>query len=273
MSSNKNNKRVDHYGASYGHFTSSLYEEIRRETYGEDIGQTGWLTAEEQDKFISWFGLKPNSNILDVACGSGGPSLRLARLTNSHVHGIDAHEQGISNAKELARKHGLAEQTRFEVMDASKPLSLPDASYDAIVCIDAINHLPDRPGILSDWARLIKPGGRVLFTDPIVVTGPLSNEEIAIRSSVGYFLFVPPGEDQRIIKEAGLELLISEDVTDNMARIAKRWGAARASREKDLRNIEGDETFEGQQAFFRVAALIAGERRLSRFIYVATKPE
>ena len=54
MSSHKNKKQVDHYGASYGQFTSSLYEEIRRETFGEDIGQTSWQTAEEQDKFIEW---------------------------------------------------------------------------------------------------------------------------------------------------------------------------------------------------------------------------
>jgi hypothetical protein len=48
---------VDLYGASYRNFASALYEAIRREAFGEDIGQTGWLTAEEQDLFIgcpSW---------------------------------------------------------------------------------------------------------------------------------------------------------------------------------------------------------------------------
>ena len=45
---------VDHYGATYDRFASQVYAEIRAEAFGEDIGQTGWLTAPEQDLFLSW---------------------------------------------------------------------------------------------------------------------------------------------------------------------------------------------------------------------------
>lgn len=264
---------VGHYDASYGQFTTSLYQEIRRETYGEDIGQNGWLNAEEQDRFIALMGLVPEARVLEVACGSGGPALRLVRLTGYHIHGIDIHEHGIANARRLAEEQGLEDRTRFEVMDAGKVLALPGACMDAIVCIDAINHLPDRAGVLADWARLLKPGGRLLFTDPIVVTGPLSNEEISVRGSIAYFLFVPPWEDERLIARAGLELLLTEDVTENVARVAARWRAARAGRERELREVEGDTTYDGQQEFFRVAELISLERRLSRFAHVAAKPK
>jgi hypothetical protein len=48
---------VDLYGASYRNFASALYADIRREAFGEDIGQTGWLSAKEQDLFIAWLGL------------------------------------------------------------------------------------------------------------------------------------------------------------------------------------------------------------------------
>jgi hypothetical protein len=63
------------YDAAYGNFQTSLYEEIRREAFGEDIGQNSWLTAGEQDKFLSWFGLAAGKTLLDVACGAGGPAL------------------------------------------------------------------------------------------------------------------------------------------------------------------------------------------------------
>ena len=53
------------------------------------------------------------------------------------------------------------------------------------------------------------------------MTGLLSNEEIAIRSSIGYFLFAPPGEDARLISEAGFVLERTEDTTENMATISK----------------------------------------------------
>ena len=118
---------------------------------------------------------------------------------------------------------------------------------------------------------MLKPGGKLLFTDPITVTGPLTREEIAVRSSIGFFLFVPLAYDEKVVRECGLRLLVREDVTANMAELAERRRAARASRSTDLRKIEGDQTYEGQQEFFMVAARIATERRLSRFVYVAEK--
>ncbi len=263
---------VDHYGASYGHFSSDLYAEIRRETYGEDIGQTGWLTAAEQDKFLSWLELTTESHVLDVACGSGGPSVRLVQRTGCRVHGIDVHEQGIANAAELARKEGVEERATFEVLDGARSLPFESEWFDAVVCIDAINHLPDRLAVLREWARVLKPKGRVLFTDPVVITGPLSNKEIATRSSVGFFLFVPPQADETLIQQAGLELLNCEDRTENMARMASRWRAAREARETELRQVEGEATYEGQQEFFRVAEIVATEKRLSRFVYLAQRP-
>jgi SAM-dependent methyltransferase len=62
-----------------------------------------------------------------------------------------------------------------------------------------MSHLPGRLQILKEWYRVLHPGGRLLYTDPIIVTGLLSYEEIAIRSSIGYFLFTPPGEDERLL--------------------------------------------------------------------------
>ena len=70
-------------------------------------------------------------------------------------------------------------------------------SQDAITCIVAVNHFPDRAYAIADRARLLKPGGRLLFTDPITVTGALTNTEIAVRSSAGFYLFVPHGYDER----------------------------------------------------------------------------
>ncbi|MFZ1428313.1 MAG: hypothetical protein WAS21_16250, partial [Geminicoccaceae bacterium] len=78
---------VDLYGASYGGIAAGLQAEIRREAFGQDIGQTGWLTAAEQDLFIDWLGLGPGSRLLDLACGSGGPTLRIAARTGCSVVG------------------------------------------------------------------------------------------------------------------------------------------------------------------------------------------
>jgi len=61
-----------HYDANYGNFQTSLYQDIRREAYGEDIGQYSWLTAGQQDKFISWLGLAAGKALLDCAATFSG---------------------------------------------------------------------------------------------------------------------------------------------------------------------------------------------------------
>ena len=69
---------VDHYGAHYRDFAADVYEHVRHDAFGEDIGQNSWSTKEEFERFGSWLGLGPSARLLDVACGSGGPALHLA---------------------------------------------------------------------------------------------------------------------------------------------------------------------------------------------------
>jgi SAM-dependent methyltransferase len=172
---------VDLYGAAYRGFTSSLYADIRREAFGEDIGQTGWLTAKEQDLFITWLGLSSSSRLLDLACGSGRPTLRIAQKTGCRLCGLDLHSEGIASAQASAKELGYEDRADFRQGDAAARLPFPESRFDAVTCIDAINHLPDRPRVLKEWRRVLKPGGRLLFTDPIVLTGAVTNKEIAIR--------------------------------------------------------------------------------------------
>ena len=268
---NKSKASVNYYDANYGNFATELYAEIRREAFGEDIGQSGWQTAGEQDRFLAALQLAPGKKLLDVACGSGGPSLRISAKSGCSLVGIDMHERGIAAACALAEKQGLTRRVEFKVTDASQRMPFDDAEFDAITCIDAIIHLPDRPRVLSEWTRVLKPGGRMLFTDSTVVTGPVTKEEIAVRSSIGYFEFVPPDYDRRVLEQCGLKILVAEDVTQNMAELAEGHRQAREARGSELRKIEGDRTYEGQQEFLAVTARVSRERRLSRFLYLAEK--
>ena len=95
----KPKSNAGHYDANYGNFESDLYSEIRREAFGEDFGQNSWLTVDEQDRFIPALALSPGKKLLDVACGAGGPALRIAEKTGCSLVGIDIHEQAISAAK------------------------------------------------------------------------------------------------------------------------------------------------------------------------------
>jgi SAM-dependent methyltransferase len=264
--------KVRHYDAQYDQFASELYADVRRVAFGQDIGQNGWLTEEEHALFIRWLDLSGSSSLVDIACGSGGPTLRIAQLTGCRVEGLDLHHRGVATANAAAGDLGLADRASFRVGDAARQLPYASDSFDGLICIDAVNHLPDRAAVFREWFRILKPGGRLVFTDPIIVSGALTNEEIAIRSSIGFFLFVPPGYDERLLAQTGFESIEAQDRTDNMAESAQRWCEARAARGADLQSVEGQETYAGQQTFLEVAARLARERRLSRCAFRAVKP-
>jgi len=267
----KSKTAPSYYDANYGNFQTELYAEIRREAFGQDIGQNSWLTATEQDTFLGWLDLSGGRMLLDVACGSGGPTLRMVETTGCSVVGIDLHKQAISTAKLLAKQRNLQAYAEFQVVNAKAPLPFPEAHFDAITCVDAINHLPDRPSVVASWTRLLRPGGRLLFTDTAIITGPLTSEEIAVRSSAGFYLFVPKEYDKDVISQSGLRLLVCSDVTKNMAEIAEKRRSAREARSAVVRRVEGDAAFEAQQNFLTMTARLAGEGRLSRFVYVSEK--
>jgi SAM-dependent methyltransferase len=261
------------YDANYGHFDEDTYRAIRRDTWGDDFGQNGWITAAEQDRLIDHLAAGRGQRLLDIACGSGGPTLRLASLTGATVVGVDLHADAIAAARRQAVEQGLARIASFHIADAACALPLDDESFDALICIDAINHLADRAKVLAHWRRVLKPGGRLLFTDPVVVTGPVSAEEFAVRSSIGYFLFLPPSINEKLLAETGFRLQRTEDLTAAVEHIASRWHAARQSRSADLIRIEGQTQFDGQQRFLRTTAKLAHDRRLARLAYIALRED
>jgi ubiquinone/menaquinone biosynthesis C-methylase UbiE len=259
------------YSTTYSLFDDAVSAQLRQEIYGEDIGQNSWLTADEYRALLAWLNLTPETHALEVACGSGGPALFLARTTGARVTGVDIDEHGVAQANRMARALDLAERADFQREDAGQPLPFEDATFDAILCIDAINHLPNRLAVLGEWQRMLKPGGRLLFTDPLVVTGILSSEEVAIRSSMGLAFYTPPNENARLIQQVGLTLEREEDATANVTQIGERRVRARDARRSEVIAREGRETFDRLQHFYAMAQTLASEGRLSRHVFFARK--
>jgi SAM-dependent methyltransferase len=264
-------KRIDLFDSTYSHFTKQVLETIRKETFGQDIGQNSWTTVEEYDRFISWIDLRPEHHVLEVASGSGGPARYLADSVSCRVTGIDANEAGVATATQSVASSNQADRIRFEVADANSRLPFDDNSFDALLCIDSMNHFPDRLKVFQEWRRILRPGRRAVFTDPVVITGPVTNDELALRSSIGLFLFVPRGVNEQLIEASGFRLLKHEDVSPNAALVSGRWHESRQRHKDALIKIEGEERFEGLQQFFATVHRLTSERRLSRIVYLVEK--
>jgi len=262
--------QVDLFNITYGNFEEKVLAEIRRETYGEDIGQTSWITVDEYDTFFNWQNLAEKNHVLEIASGSGGPALYLAKKFNCRITGLDINKEGIKTANQSAINAKITD-AQFQLANVDERLPFDDETFDAVMCMDSANHFRDRLGVLREWQRVLKTGRRILFTDPVVLTGAVSNEELAARSSIGFFIFMPLDVTKQYIREAGLNLLRCEDVTGNIELTSGRWHTSRQKHREDLIKIEGEERFEGLQKFFATVHKLTSERRLSRFVFVAEK--
>jgi SAM-dependent methyltransferase len=264
-------EKIDLYNTSYGNAAIDVYAEVRRETYGQDLGQTSWSTLEEFAGIRAALNITAASNVLEIGCGAGGCALRFAESIDCHVTGIDLNAHGVRAAEDTAHARQLADRARFLVIDAGSPLPFADGTFDAAYSNDAFCHIPHRHRLLLECRRVLKPGGRLLFSDALVVNGAVTNEELAARSSIGYYVFVPRGENERLIADAGFSLLEARDTTVQAAIVAQRWRDARTGHRDALIKIEGDTNFEGLQKFLGCVHTLTSENRLARFLYVAAK--
>jgi SAM-dependent methyltransferase len=262
---------VDLYDSAYANYESGTYREVRIETYGEDFGQTSWVTTEESNVIPQMLALRSDSFVLEVGCGSGGYALHLGQKVGCRLIGLDINKPGIRNANQLAQARGLASQVRFEECDASKRLAFDDNTFDAVFSNDVLCHLPGRPEVLVEMFRVLKPGGRMLFSDALVIGGMVTHEEIATRSSIGFYVYSPDGENERLMNRAKFRDIRAKDTTESAARIAKRWYHAREKRKEELVGAEGNANFEGLQRFLSCVHVLTSEKRLLRYLYVASK--
>jgi SAM-dependent methyltransferase len=266
-------EQIDLYDSAYSNYDLELYRQIRLETYGEDLGQTSWVTAEESAQIPKLLELTPASRVLEIGSGSGRYALRIAEELRCKVVGLDINAHGILTANELARTRQLTGLVRFEQCDVSGKLPFAAESFDAAFSNDVLCHVPGRAFVLEELFRVLKPNGRLLFSDALVIDGLISQEEIAQRSSIGFYIFGPRGVNETLIRAAGFDLVSVIDTTGNAARIAERWRGARQQRWDKLLPLEGETNFEGLQRFLSGVHTLTLDRRLLRLLYLAAKPK
>lgn len=106
----------------------------------------------------------PGVRVLDYCCGSGENGIMAARFGAS-VIGIDISPEGIENAEENARRAGVADLCRHEVMDG-EDLKFSDNSFDVIVVYGALHHV-DLDRAMEECRRVLRPGGQMLALEAL----------------------------------------------------------------------------------------------------------
>jgi SAM-dependent methyltransferase len=257
------------YESLYQEFESPLMRELRRDAYGEDIGQHSWVTASDLRRDAVRLGISADGLLLDLGCGPCGPLTFLMKSLGCHGIGVDVSAAALSAG--VARARSLDVEGRIKVQETNLDGQIPlEANcIDAAISLDVVLHLRDRLHAFLEIARVVKRGARLLFTDAGVVTGTISNEEVAARSMHGYWQFCAPGFNERAIEQAGFVMLETENRTASLLENATGRLSARQQHVAELELVEGASGFSHYQDYLNSVIAMAERGALSRMMYLA----
>lgn len=227
--------------ASRGHLNDLKPEEL----FAHDQDHYGGLAA--NDALAERARIGKSTRVADFCAGLGGPARYLAHTYGADVTGIELTPVRVAGATDLTRRVGL--EARVRVIEGNVMAApLPDLCVDAIISQEAFLHVPNLGRALAEAFRILRPGGRLAFTN-WVAEQPLSSADADLMWDGMAVAPLYSFQDQRnLLERAGFRILSVEDLT-------KDWGTILEQRlamyRKLRREAEAAGTPAGHDAFYR----------------------
>jgi ubiquinone/menaquinone biosynthesis C-methylase UbiE len=196
--------------------------------------------------------LMPGNLLVDLGCGRGGPGLWLARALSTRLIGIDFSSVGVQLASSRAAAFGVA--SRVVRRATFEHTTLADHSVDGAVSMDALPFAPDRAAALREVRRILRPGGRLVFTGRDPRPGMDRWEDLADLAGLEVeSVFVNEDHDDQwrrlyalwLAHEDEIRLQAGDRVADNFMREAKQGIDRLSSRRALLFVMRREGTFVG----------------------------
>jgi sarcosine/dimethylglycine N-methyltransferase len=201
--------------ASRGHPNDVAPEEL----FPHDQDHYGGLDA--NDALAQRAGIGKGTRVVDFCAGLGGPARYLACRYGADVTGIELTPARVKGAEELTRLVGLQENVRI-IEGNVLQVPLPDATFDVVVSQEALLHVLDKQRTLHEAFRILKPQGRIAFTD-WVAHRPLSDGDRKLMwqgmAVTDLYSLQAYGE---LIRAAGFTVCSIEDLTVDWGVILKQ---------------------------------------------------
>jgi ubiquinone/menaquinone biosynthesis C-methylase UbiE len=214
--------------------------------------------------------LGPDSQLLDLGSGLGGPARTLAELTGCRVTGIDLTPEFCEVAGALSDWTGLSDRTNFRTGDATAT-DLPEAFMDAALTVHVAMNIADKPALYAEAFRVLRPGGRFVVYDVLQGEGGDVHYPVPWAKDPSTSFLATPDEMRELLPAAGFELLSEVDSSDESLEWFQQM-RARIEREGPppitFAAFLG-ESF-GQMAANQVANL--AERRIRTVMFTCMRP-
>lgn len=187
--------------------------------------------------------LNQNAMAIDLGSGYGGSARYLAKRFGCHVTALNLSEAENERNRDMNAKQMLSD--RITVLDGSfESIPAEDSVFDLAWSQDAILHSGHRKQVIDEVARVLKPGGELIFTDPMQADdcpqGVLQPVLDRIHlDSLGSFAFY-----REAAASAGLELVETVDMTEQLVNHYSRVRCELAARREYLKGMVSDEYVE-----------------------------
>ena len=200
------------------------------ELYPHDQDHYGGIAA--NDALAKCARIGAGTKVVDFCAGLGGPARYLAHRYGALVTGIELTPARVAGAMELTRCVGL--EDRVQVVEGNvMHVPLPSASQDAVVSQEALLHVPDLPRALAEAYRVLRPGGRIAFTNWIAHK-PLSDEDRELLwDGMAAATLINIDGHAELMRGVGFELETIEDET-------AAWGDILAERLRMYQKLRGE---------------------------------
>ena len=162
--------------------------------------------------------INESTHVLDLCCGLGGPARYLAYHHGCRVTGVDMNTDRLAGAVRLTERTKLQDRVLFHHANALQT-GLADETFDVIVSQEAFCHIPNKKTLITECVRLLKPGGRIVYTD-ILARSSMTNEIRSRLETEMVFSELSTLEQYcHLLEEKGCQVIEVEDLSDNWAQI------------------------------------------------------
>ncbi len=131
--------------------------------FPEEFAHISFTTLPELERMATELRLNPGDTLVDLGCGMAGPALWMARETKAHLIGVDASRVATERAAARAATLGLGEQVRF-VVGSYADTGIEAGTADGAMSEDALQYSPNKEATMAEVARVLRSGGRFVFT-------------------------------------------------------------------------------------------------------------
>jgi len=176
-------------------------------TYAESHGHAERLLSCRLDLIRRLLAGAPHGTLLEIGCG---PATHLLALADSfdHAIGTDVSPAMVEAARRLAEATKRRASISIRVDPAEELTTIADVSVDAVVCVGALEHMPDKESVVGQVRRVLRPGGRFVCLTPnggycwYRHVAPILGRDVRHLSTDR---FLTPAELKSLLNAAGLE--------------------------------------------------------------------